>query len=131
MVKAVIFSLLNLLIIFPTHSEPVDQTEKYAIASAGKEMNSSVCAKAARCQYFLLFDQEGKPKGVLENPHKDASTGAGPMTADFLAQKEVTVLVAGNVGYKMMDALRANNIIHLKFTGTVEKALEHVLKEQR
>jgi predicted Fe-Mo cluster-binding NifX family protein len=131
MIKAVVFFSLNLFIIFPSHAEETEQTRTIAIAAEGREMDSSVCAKAARCQYFLLFDEEGEQKGVLDNPHENASRGAGPMTADFLAQKEVTILVAGNVGYKMMDALRANKITHLKFTGTVEKALEYVMEEQR
>lgn len=128
MKKIALASFLTLLLV-PLSFAGQQRTEKIAIASEGKTIESSVGGKAARSKHFLIFDKEGQLTDVLENPCRNASSGAGSMTADFLAQEEVTLLVAGNIGYKMIAALETKKIAHLQFSGTVEKALEHALEK--
>jgi hypothetical protein len=41
----------------------------------------------------------------------------------------VTLLVAGNIGSKMMAALDREKIAHTEFTGDVEEGLQHALKD--
>jgi predicted Fe-Mo cluster-binding NifX family protein len=107
-----------------------ERTDKIAIASEGKTIESSVGGKAARSKHFLLFDKEGQLTDVLENPCRNESSGAGSMTADFLAEKDVTLLVAGNIGHKMIAALQTKKIAHLQFSGTVKNALERALEQR-
>jgi predicted Fe-Mo cluster-binding NifX family protein len=127
--KKVAVVLCSILLVVPLSIAGQDRTDKIAIASEGKTIDSSVGGKAARCKHFLIFDEEGKLKDVLDNPYKDAPSGAGAMTADFLADKGVQLLVAGNIGQKMITALKANKIAHLQFSGTVEDALQHALEK--
>jgi predicted Fe-Mo cluster-binding NifX family protein len=128
--KSIAMAIYLILLLVPLSIAGQERTEKIAIASEGKTIASSVGGKAARCKYFLIFDKEGQLAEVLENPCRNASSGAGSMTADFLAQEEVTLLVAGNIGYKMIAALDTKKIAHLQFSGTVEKALEHAREER-
>ena len=127
--KNIAIALYLSLPLVPLSIAGQERTEKIAIASEGTTIESSVGGKAARCKHFLIFDKEGKLSDVLENPCRNASSGAGSMTADFLAQEEVTLLVAGNIGYKMIAALQAKKIAHLQFSGTVENALERALEK--
>lgn len=99
-----------------------------AVASEGKTAEAAVGQRAARCSYFLLFDREGNLKDAVENPFKDNRGSAGVSAADFLAERNVTVLVAGMFGGKMQAALEANDIAALEFSGSVEDAVKHVLK---
>ena len=129
MTKAAVFFSLSLLLFPPTRAEQEEQTVKIAIASDGKTIDSPLSSKAARCKYFLIFDEEGQLTEVLDNPHGNVPGSAGPKAADFLAQKEVTLLVARTIGPKMIAALQTKEIAHLEFSGTVEEGLEYALKK--
>jgi hypothetical protein len=100
--KTFVLFWLSLILVLPSLGGQEGQARKIAIASDGKTVASAVSDRAARCMYFLMFDDEGHLTEVLDNPHRKEMEmgGAGPKTADFLAQEEVTSLVAGNVGQK-------------------------------
>jgi len=102
--------------------------EKIAVASSGKTSKASVSNKAAKCPYYLIFDNKGKMTEVIDNPYGDASRGAGPSAANFLAQRDVTIVIAGNFGSKMINTLKSNGITHFEFEGRAYDAVEKVLK---
>jgi predicted Fe-Mo cluster-binding NifX family protein len=106
-----------------------EQEKKIAVASDGETIDSQVAYKAARCHWFLLFDEKGQPIEALENPYREQRGDAGINSAALLAENEVTVFVAGNVGAKMADALEMSDISFIAFTGTVEDAVKHVLEK--
>jgi len=101
-----------------------------AVASDGETLNSSVSHVAARSPYFLIFDSKGKPLEAVENPYKNTRGGAGVLTVKFLAERNVTIVVAGNFGDKMKEALEANEIAYLEFEGIVENAIQKILEEE-
>jgi predicted Fe-Mo cluster-binding NifX family protein len=129
MMKTAALLALGLLLFSAAEGPPEQRTLKIAVASDGKTTESPISGKAARCKYFLLFDEEGQLTEILENPHGNAPGGAGPKTADFLAQKEVTLLVAGNIGSKMKAALKRQEIVYVEFSGTVEEGLLQTMKD--
>ncbi|MBW2651094.1 MAG: hypothetical protein JRC66_08855, partial [Deltaproteobacteria bacterium] len=88
---------------------------KIAVASGDKTAKTSVSNEAAKCPYYLIFDSEGKLTEVIDNPYKNASGGAGPSAANFLAQKGVTIIIAGNFGSKMINTLESKGIAHFEF----------------
>jgi predicted Fe-Mo cluster-binding NifX family protein len=104
------------------------KNEKIAVASSGKVSKASVSNKAAKCPYYLIFDSKGKMTEVIDNPYGDASRGAGPSAAKFLAQRDVTIVIAGNFGSKMINTLKSNGITHFEFEGRADDAVEKVLK---
>jgi predicted Fe-Mo cluster-binding NifX family protein len=97
-----------------------------AVASEGETLEDSVSPIAARCPYFLIVDDKGNLLEALENPYKDTRGGVGVSAANFLAEKNVTVFVAGKIGNKMKDALKAHEIDYFEFEGTVEEAVKKI-----
>ncbi len=99
-----------------------------AVATFEKTESSQISDKAARAPYYLVFDKSGKLLEIISNPFHDAAGGAGPKMADLLAEKNVTVVVAGSFGYKMANALEAKGIKYHEATGIVKKAVEKLLR---
>lgn len=106
-----------------------NKIEKIAIAADGKTMDSQVGDQGARSQWLLLFNEMGELKETLENPFYQERGGAGVRCAELLADKNITIFVAGNIGNKMADALEDFEIVFVSFTGTIEEAISNVLKK--
>ena len=104
------------------------QARIIAVATLEKTENSQISDKAAHAPYYLIFDKGGNLLEVISNPFRDAARGAGPKAADLLAEKNVTVVVAGDFGHKMKSALDEKGIDHHEATGIVKKAVEKLLK---
>ena len=104
---------------------------KIAVASNDKIAKASVSNEAAKCPYYLTFDSEGKLTGVIDNPYGDASGGAGPSAAKFLARRGVTMVIAGNFGSKMVNTLKSKGIAHFEFKGSVDDAVKRALEGEQ
>ena len=127
------FRILIVLITFVLMFQPqVMAKEKLiiAVASDGETLKAAVSYVAARCHYFLIVGNKGNLLEAVENPYKDTRGGAGVSAANFLAKKNVKIVVAENFGMKMIDALKAQEIAHFEFEGTAEKAIRKVLKKE-
>ena len=99
-----------------------------AVATFENTESSQISDKAARAPYYLVFEKSGKLLEIITNPFRDAARGAGPKLADLLAEKNVTVVVAGAFGHKMAKALEAKGIKRHETTGIVKKAVEKLLR---
>jgi len=104
------------------------KNKKIAVAASGKTSKTSVSNKAAKCPYYLIFDSKGKMTAVIDNPYRDASRRAGSSAANFLAQRDVTIIIAKRFGLKMINTLKINGITHFEFEGRVDDAVKKVLK---
>ncbi|MDY0269761.1 NifB/NifX family molybdenum-iron cluster-binding protein [Trichloromonas sp.] len=104
------------------------EPQRIAVAAEGDEPSAQVSAVAGRSPFFLLFDEKGAFISALANPYQNARGGAGPQAALFLAEKEVTVAVAGDFGPKMVDVMRSRGIRPLEFMGTAADAVKHALR---
>ena len=101
---------------------------KFAVASSDKTTTASVSNEAAKCPYYLIFDSKGKLTEVIDNPYENASGGAGPSAANFLAQRGVTIVIAVDFGSKMINTLKDNGIAHFEFKGSVDDAVKRTLE---
>jgi predicted Fe-Mo cluster-binding NifX family protein len=99
-----------------------------AVASAGKTTTASVSNLAARSPYYLIFDGKGNLIEAISNPYKDAARGAGPSTANFLAEKGVTIVIAESFGIKMINVLKNKHIRYVEFEGRVNEAVKKALE---
>ena len=124
----IVIVLITLVLIFPPCS--VEEDIIIAVASDGKTLKDSVSQVAARCPYFLFIDNAGKLLEAVDNPYEDAKGGAGVLATNFLAKKNVTIVVAGSFGYKMKDALKTREIAYFEFQGIVEEAIRKVLEKK-
>ena len=123
-----IFILVFILGALPIIGEKGDQPEKIAIASDGETMDSQVGKQGARCQWLLFFNEDGELTETLENPYWQQRGSAGISCAELLAEKKVTVFVAGNIGNKMAAVLDEKDIKFISHSGTVEDAIAHILE---
>jgi predicted Fe-Mo cluster-binding NifX family protein len=99
-----------------------------AVASDEKNQPANVSSEAARCEYYMIFDSKGKLMGVIDNPYKDASGGAGTSAANFLGDKGITVVIAESFGGKMTSAMKSRDITFYKLKGKADDAVKEVLK---
>ena len=126
MKKIGLFISVMVLFFITTISVYADDKGKVAVAAEGKTTASEVSGVAARSPYFLIFDSANSLLEVLDNPYKDTGRRAGPSVAAFLAQKEVTIVIAGQFGDKMIQAMQSKGIEYLEFQGSADAALEKV-----
>ena len=123
-------SFLSLIMLFLVSAVTYAGQEvavKIAVASNNKNTTSNVAAMAGRSPYYLMFDSTGKLSEVIENPYKDARGGAGPSTANFLAEKGVTIVIAETFGGKMINAMKSKGMTHFKFKGIANDAVKKAL----
>ena len=127
--KKIVFVSLAILFLCSVAVNAADfKNEKIVVASSGKTSKASVSKRAAKCPYYLIFDSNGELIEVIDNPYGDASGGAGPPAANFLARTGATIVIAGNFGSKMINTLKSNGITHFGFEGSVGDAVKRVLK---
>jgi len=100
---------------------------KIAVASNNKNATSHVGTTAGRSPYYIIFDSTGTLIEVIENPYKDVRGGAGPSTANFLAEKGVTIVIAGTYGGKMINAMKSKGMTYFEFKGIATDAVKKVL----
>jgi predicted Fe-Mo cluster-binding NifX family protein len=82
---------------------------------------------AARSPCYLIFDRKGKLVVSIENPYREASSGAGALVADLLAKNGVRTFVAGNFGEKLRCSPDEKGVAYFKFTGQVKEAVSTFL----
>ena len=101
-----------------------------AVASDGKTLKDSVSQLAARCPYFLFIDSTGKLLEAVDNPYVETRGGAGVSAANFLAERSVTIVIAGRFGDKMKNVLETKEIAYFESQGIVEEAIKKVLEKK-
>jgi predicted Fe-Mo cluster-binding NifX family protein len=124
---AAVSTLIVLVMSVLVYAASADKV-KIAVASDGKTASSVVSGVAGRSAYYLIFDSKGKLLEAIENPHKDAAGGAGPLVVNFLAGKGITVVVAGKFGDKMIGAMKGAGMAYVEFTGTADDGVKKYLK---
>ncbi len=120
---------ITLALMFPPCSAG-EEDVIIAVASDGKTLKDSVSQLAARCPYFLFIDGTGKLLEAVDNPYADTRGGAGVSAADFLAERNVTIVIAGRFGDKMKNVLETKEIAYFESQGTVEEAIRKVLEKK-
>jgi predicted Fe-Mo cluster-binding NifX family protein len=117
---------LSLLLFSPLTAFAAGPTT-IAVAAEGKVSTSQVSGVAARCPYFLLFDEKGTFVEAVANPNKDARGGAGTESVDLLAGKGVKAVIAGAFGQNMVDAMKGRGMRYLEFKGIAADAVKKAL----
>jgi predicted Fe-Mo cluster-binding NifX family protein len=125
----IVIVLIMLVLMFPPCSVG-EEDVIIAVASDGKTSKDSVSLLAARCPYFLFIDGTGKLLEAVDNPYKDTRGRAGVSAANFLAERNVTIVIAGRFGDKMKNVLKTKEIDYFEFQGIVEEAVKKVLEKK-
>jgi predicted Fe-Mo cluster-binding NifX family protein len=102
---------------------PTGQQGIIAVAATGKAPSNPVAGVAARSPYFLLFDAGKAFLEAVENPHADSGGGAGNRVAEWMAERGVQVMVAGNFGRNLAADLEKRGIGRVEASGSSEAAV--------
>ena len=106
---------------------------KIAIASSGKNLDSSVDPRFGRCPYYLIVDSETDKFEMMENTAGRGFRGVGVSAAQMVANKGVKVVIAGNFGPNAVNVLTAGGIKIFTTSNlslTVKQALEQYKKNE-
>ncbi len=125
----IVIVLIMVVLMFPPCSVG-EEDVIIAVASDGKTLKDSVSQVAARCPYFLFIDGTGKLLEAVDNPYKDTRGSAGVSTANFLAERNVTIVIAGRFGNKMRNVLETKEISYFESQGIVEEVIKKVLEKR-
>ncbi|MEN8264996.1 MAG: NifB/NifX family molybdenum-iron cluster-binding protein [Nitrospirota bacterium] len=127
--KKIFYWFLVISILLPAAASAADvKSGLIAVSVDEKTQPANVSSQAARCAYYMIFDNEGKLMDVIDNPYKDASGGAGTSAGNFLGDKGVTVVVAEGFGGKMINAMKSKGITFYELKGKADDAVKEVLK---
>jgi predicted Fe-Mo cluster-binding NifX family protein len=101
---------------------------KIGVSAMGDSCEADVSPQFARCPYFVIVDSETRDCEAFGNTATEASQGAGPMAVRALADREVSVALAGKVGPNAERALAAAGIQFARAEGKISDAVEDYLR---
>lgn len=79
-----------------------------------------------RCMYFMFVDTDTMHMEFVDNPYAATSQGAGVQAAQYIANKQVDVLICGNPGPNAVSVMETAGIKIVKLPEM--KAMEAVEK---
>ena len=97
---------------------------KICITAQGDTLDADLDPRFGRCKYFLLVDPETLEIEAIQNPNLDATGGAGIQSGQLMANKQINVIITGNIGPNAFQTLQAARIdVITGASGTIREAL--------
>lgn len=102
---------------------------KICVTAYSNDYDSQIDPRFGRCSFFVFVDPDSMRIEITPNMASGASGGAGIQAAQVLVNKNVDVLITGNVGPKAFGALSSSGIkIITGAQGSVRVAIEKYKK---
>ncbi len=98
---------------------------RIAVSAAGPTLDDEVDPRFGRCRYFIIADPDSLEFESFENSSQTASGGAGVVSAQLVAGKDVTAVLTGNCGPNAYRTLEAAGVeVITDVSGTVREAIQ-------
>jgi predicted Fe-Mo cluster-binding NifX family protein len=104
-----------------------DSNMSIAIAATAPERDGQIAMHGARAPFYLLFDKRGDMLEAVANPVVQVAGGAAPKAAQFLEEKGVTLLAAGDFGDTFIAELEERGIRHARLSGSISDAVAELI----
>jgi predicted Fe-Mo cluster-binding NifX family protein len=102
---------------------------KICITAQGNNLDAQVDPRFGRCQYFIFVDTDTLQFEAVQNPSTDVMGGAGVVSGQLVAEKQVKAVLTGNVGPNAFQTLQAAGIDMI--TGVSGSVKEAVVKYKK
>jgi predicted Fe-Mo cluster-binding NifX family protein len=112
---------------FPVFAE--NPPPMIAVAAQSTGADALISNQAARCAYFLFFNDQGEFMEAVENSYQGQGRNAGKQVAEFLFAEGVRTVIAGEFGAKMSAALKEKNIALHIATGNAASVVQQMQKQ--
>ena len=83
---------------------------KICITAQGDNLDSMVDSRFGRCRYFIVVDSDTLEFEAIQNPNTETTGGAGILSAQLIAEKQVKAVLSGNIGPNAFQTLQAAGI---------------------
>jgi len=103
---------------------------KIAISSTDKNIESNVSDVFGRCPYFIIAeikDNKIEKTETIKNENINQASSAGISTAQLMAEKDVNVVITGNVGPRALDVLKQFKIEIYSREGIIKDVLQEFI----
>ena len=98
---------------------------KIGISSNGSTLDDLVEARFGRCPYFIFVNPDTLEIESVPNPNMALAGGAGPQSAQLMAEKGVSAVLTGNCGPNAFQTFGAAGIqVITGVSGRVREAVE-------
>ena len=97
---------------------------KIVCTISGKELSSPLDPRFGRAAAFLVYDLETEAVEVIDNPHVNATQGAGIQAAETVVRTGAKAVLTGRCGPKAFQVLQSAGVkIFLAESGTAAQAI--------
>ena len=110
------------------------EMRKVAVSCGSDGLEGEVDGRFGRCSHFLLAAiDRGKVAEceLIANPHVSMRSGAGVAVAQMLAEREVNVVITGEVGPRASDVLEQFGTEVIPSQGSVTAAINQFVEGQK
>jgi len=98
---------------------------KICITAQGNNMDAEIDPRFGRAAYFIIVDTDNMESESVQNSYMQAGGGAGIQAAQFVANKDVEVVITGNIGPNAFQVLKEAGISVISgVSGNVNSAVE-------
>jgi predicted Fe-Mo cluster-binding NifX family protein len=98
---------------------------KICVSATGNNLEATIDPRFGRCLYLVIVDSETMQFEAIPNMAAGSTGGAGIQAAQTIANKDVKVVITGNIGPNAFEALSTAGIeIITGASGTVKEAID-------
>lgn len=94
-----------------------------AVAALSLDESSEISIHAGHAPNFLLFDDSGHLRKIIANPYVNLHEDTAHQVADLLSAHNVRLMIAGDFGTHVAEALDRKGINHIKDMGLANIAV--------